>query len=178
METIENNMNELYIPIRDHPKYEISNIGNIRNSKTKKILIQNVSAYGYYVVTLYNENVKSCFKVHRLIAIHFIAHPDNLQFIDHLNGNRIDNRIENLRWCCSQQNNSNRLKTTKKTSSIYKGVSFDKTKNKWHAYINKDRERQNIGYFDNERDAAIAYNNAAIELFGNFAKLNVISDDE
>ena len=64
------------------------------------------------------------------------------------------------------------------TSSIYKGVSFHKWHNKWHAKIGYQNKRHHIGYFLNVKDAARAYNNKAIELFGEFALLNDISDED
>ena len=73
------------------------------------------------------------------------------------------------------RNKLNKTKlTTRKTASKYKGVSMHKKSGKWQAYIKKNYVQKNLGLFDNEHDAAIAYNKAAIEMFGNFAQLNSV----
>lgn len=107
-----------------------------------------------------------------------MGNPEGL-LVDHINGNPLDNRKENLRLCIQSQNMANARKTTKKkTSSTYKGVHKESSagyKNPWSAYITKDKKRQNIGHFATEEEAALAYNQRAEELFGEFAKLNVIT---
>jgi len=93
------------------------------------------------------------------------------EFIDHKNGDGLHNYKSNLRPCTKQQNQMNQRKQLN-CSSVYKGVCFDKKYGKWIAYISKDYKRKHIGYFTEEKDAAIAYNDKAKELFGEFAKLN------
>jgi hypothetical protein len=112
-------------------------------------------------------------KLHRLI----MNFPKGKQ-IDHINGNKLDNRKSNLRICGNSNNQMNVKKkatySNKPTSSIYKGVSYKKKNNKWQAYITKDQKRIYIGYFVNEKDAALAYNKKAMELFGEYANLNKV----
>jgi len=91
---------------------------------------------------------------------------------DHINGNGLDNRRENLRMVTRSQNNQNRRKSHKKCSSKYKGVSLDKRCGRWGAYINSRKQRQRLGYHDTEELAAKAYDIKAAELFGEFALLN------
>ncbi len=103
--------------------------------------------------------------------------PEGL-LVDHINGNPLDNRKENLRLCVQSQNMGNARKTTKKTSSVYKGVYKESSKgfkNPWSAYVNKDGKRSSLGHFATEEEAALAYNTKAEELFGEFANLNVIT---
>lgn len=92
-------------------------------------------------------------------------------FIDHKDGNGLNNQIENLRECTPSQNMWNRKKN-KNGSSIYKGVQWWKNQNKWVARIAKNKKRFLIGYFNNEKDAAKAYNDAALRLHGDFANIN------
>lgn len=76
--------------------------------------------------------------------------------IDHINGDRLNNRIDNLRVVSSLENSCNRAKSSGKTSRFI-GVSWTKSKGKWHAYINTDHNKtQHLGYFESEEDAAAA----------------------
>jgi hypothetical protein len=93
-------------------------------------------------------------------------------FIDHRYGNGLDNRKINLRIATIAQNQYNRRKTSRKTTSKYKGVFFKKDMNKYCATICLKGKRTHLGYFDNEIDAAKAYDEAAKKLFGEFAALN------
>ena len=117
------------------------------------------------------------FYVHRLVAHDFLENPDNKQLVDHIDGNRQNNQVTNLRYATISENNRNRLKSIKSTTSRYKGVYWSKENSKWRARIEVNGKKIHLGYFDNEKEGAEAYNNAAIELFGEFANLNIIEDD-
>ncbi len=78
-----------------------------------------------------------------------------------------------MRTCTNRQNLQNQRKTTRKTSSIYKGVNWQKHAKKWEACLRYDYGRIHLGYYDNEIDAAKAYDNKARELFGEFALPNL-----
>ena len=91
--------------------------------------------------------------------------------VDHVNGNRLDNRLVNLRVVNRQRNNINR--TAQVGRSKFVGVSFLKRAGLWRAYIGKDGKRHDLGYFKEEIDAAIARDRAAVELYGSSAKLNI-----
>jgi len=96
---------------------------------------------------------------------------------DHINGNGLDNRRENLRECTNQQNSFNSRKPRGNTSSKYKGVWRDHIRNKWDAYIKKNYKRIHLGRFKDEIEAAKVYDKKAKELFGEFAKLNFPGDN-
>lgn len=94
--------------------------------------------------------------------------------IDHINGNGLDNRKENLRFCSHRENCQASRKRQQNASSMYKGVTWRKDKKKWRARICRmDNTRKHLGYFESELDAAKAYDEAATELFGKFATLNL-----
>lgn len=96
------------------------------------------------------------------------------KLIDHINGNGLDNRRSNLRFCTHAQNCANKNKKSG-TSSKYKGVFWYKRDSKWRSFIQKEGKKYFLGNFEKEVDAAIAYNLKAKELFGDFAKLNEVN---
>ena len=93
--------------------------------------------------------------------------------VDHINGIRDDNRIENLRVCSIRENNLN-TRISKNNRSGFKGVSLDKKANYWTAGIHIDRKRISLGRFETAMEAAHAYNKAAIKHYGEFAVLNPV----
>ena len=98
--------------------------------------------------------------------------PPGMQ-TDHRNRNGLDNRRGNLRACTRAQNNANRPKRPGCTSR-FKGVSWDNHEGRWRATIKLNGPQVQLGQFDDERDAARAYNAAATKHFGEFALLNDI----
>jgi len=105
-------------------------------------------------------------RMHRFI----MKEPDGLQ-IDHIDGNKLNNQKSNLRFATKSQNamnSKNRINTTSK----FKGVS--KWRNKWFVKIQLNKKQYYLGVFKDENEAAEAYNKVAKELFGEYAKLNII----
>lgn len=100
--------------------------------------------------------------------------PPNYE-VDHINGDGLDNRRKNLRAVTRSQNNQNSQPRTIKTSQ-YKGVFIHRPSGFWVAEIAKDGTKKRIGYFETEREAAIAYNENARLWFGEYARLNTIPD--
>lgn len=90
---------------------------------------------------------------------------------DHINGDGLDNRRENLRRCTHQQNTFN-TRSRNDSTSHYKGVSWKMEASKWVAQIQVNGKKKHLGYFVNEDDAARAYDDAALRYFGEFAHLN------
>jgi hypothetical protein len=111
--------------------------------------------------------------VHKHVCMHreIIKAPDNL-FVDHINLNGLDNRKANLRLATKTQNSQNVPKTRRKTSSKYKGVSYQTRDRVWRAKIKIKRRDKHLGSFKNEIDAAKAYDRAARKYFGEFARPN------
>lgn len=91
--------------------------------------------------------------------------------VDHINGDGLDNRRSNLRLVTQSQNHMNQKKR-KDGTSPFKGVGWDKIKGKWRAFIRKDGFQITIGHFNSEEEAALAYDQKAKKLFGEFARTN------
>ena len=90
--------NEIWKKITDFP-YEISNLGNVRNIRTGKILKQNKDSSGYPQVELFYNNKRKSIRIHRIVAEYFIPNPNNLPQVNHKDENKWNNVVSNLEWC-------------------------------------------------------------------------------
>lgn len=132
------------------------------------------SYYGYAIRTIRNKLTKKTevIRMHREI----IQCPKDYE-IDHINNNPLDNRKENLR-ICSRAENCRNMRKPKNNSSGYRGVSFEKRRNKYRAYITLDNKQIHLGQFNTAIEAAITYNIAAVKYHGKFANLNKIERND
>lgn len=90
--------------------YSVSDIGEIRNDNTGKLLKLSMQQ-GYYQVTLSINKKPKRFRVHRLVAAAFIPNPENKPYVNHLDGCRSNNKINNLEWCTPAENTQHAIKT-------------------------------------------------------------------
>lgn len=121
---------------------------------------------GYAIRTIY-ENGKKTVRMHQELFEYVPAGCE----IDHIDGNGLNNRRENLRIVTHQQNTFNQ-KPHQGSTSIYKGVSYCTAKKKWRAQIMLNGSKYHLGFYEHEREAAKAYDAGAIILFGEHAWLN------
>lgn len=108
--------------INNFSNYEISTEGRVRNLKTQYILKGRESKSGYLQVFIKND-IDGDFKnqyIHRLVAIHFIENPNNKKEVNHIDGNKLNNTLENLEWCTSSENQKTSTKYIRKKKNFSK----------------------------------------------------------
>lgn len=164
--------------IIENSNYQISNFGNIKNIQTGLIRKNCINKkIGYYVSRLkINDKYVSVYP-HRLVAKYFLNDFHDEGIIDHIDRNKLNNNVNNLRIVSYVENEYNKSKRLN-CSSKYKGVSWCKTKQKWRCSI-KILKKQINKYFDDENECAEYYNllvkNHNLEIY---CDLNIISDEE
>jgi len=113
--------------IKEFPNYEINKLGQVKNKKTGKILSQSLSTKGYYQVNIGNK----CRRVHKLLCETFLENPLNLETVNHINGDKINNSLENLEWMSRSEN----VKHSREVLML-KPIPYSKS-NKQHHFIGK-----------------------------------------
>ena len=161
--------NEIFLEIKDYENlYYISNFGNTKSllkirpcGKHKfvdriyeeKILKNFIDKRGYIYITLSKDGVSKRYLLHRLIAESFIENKNNLPYVNHINGIKNDNRIENLEWVSARENNCHNATLKNNKTSKYVGVNFDSATKKWRSQISLNGKKIHLGYFLNEEEA-------------------------
>jgi hypothetical protein len=123
-----------------------------------------IEPFGYVIST----NKTNTITLHK-----FLMQTKDNEYLDHINGDKFDNRKSNLRICTKAENCRNSKMKSINTSG-YKGVSWRKRDKKWSAIITVNYKNIGLGYYENKIEAAKAYNKAALKYHGEFARLNII----
>jgi HNH endonuclease/NUMOD4 motif len=114
---------EIFKSIEEFPEYSISNTGKIKNKKGVEMVIgKRKSNSGYLQVRFYHEGKYYYRFVHRLLALAFVPNPNNYRTVNHVNGDKFDNRIENLEWASDEMQQRHAFLSGLKTH----GISFTK----------------------------------------------------
>lgn len=110
---------EIWKTVIDFPNYEVSNTGKVRNKKTDHIMKQSLDRGGHYLsVYLTNSGHENTQRVHRLVATAFLGdHPGMV--VNHKDGDKFNNKIENLEWCTVAENNAHAIKTDLNNPGAY-----------------------------------------------------------
>lgn len=149
-------------------KYKISQSGKVMGPRGK-VLKPRCDKDGYHRLNMMHPDLgRTTFLIHRLVMLTFFGETPEGHSIDHIDRNKINNSISNLRFVTSPQNGWNSVGRT--GSSGYVGVA--KSGRKWIARISVGNKRLNLGRFECAADAADARDRKAIELHGEYAALN------
>lgn len=169
---------EVWLPVKGYEGlYDVSNMGNVRsiermtfrkNGKQNgtvrsKILKPLIDQNGYCRVRLYLDYKWTQFRVHRLVMIAFVEDSD--LSVDHINSDKKDNRLSNLRYLSQRRNNIEARKKMKSSSS-HIGVSLCKVTGKWRSNITINGKQKSLGRFENEIDASKKYQEHIILIEG------------
>ena len=154
--------NEIFKPIIGYENYHITNYGRVYSVKKQDFMKQNINNKGYKYISVCNKKHKT-FTIHRLLGIHFIINdkPNEYNVIDHIDRNRLNNNLSNLRWCNQKINANNSIKVLNRKGSIYKTNDYinGKIYEGWRVnYYDSDNKRKSKRFKD-ENEAIAFYEN-------------------
>jgi hypothetical protein len=142
--------------------YKISCCGSVLSLRNKKVLSPLTTPAGYWKVILFGTGKKRQVEIHRLIAEAFIPNPQNKPWVDHIDRDRRNNSISNLRFVSPGESHQNKAGWGRK--SKFRGVV--KVGSRWGAKIGHNKQVYWLGTFVTEEDAARAYNKMSLKLHG------------
>ena len=105
------NFNEEWRKVEGSTRHEVSNFGRVRKSTTKRLLHPGLNTYGYPHFSFKYGNKMKCITVHRAVANAFIPNPQSKPQVNHKNGIKTDNRVDNLEWCTVSENINHAFRT-------------------------------------------------------------------
>tara|TARA_R110002020_G_scaffold273187_1_gene488262 strand:+ start:1100 stop:1588 length:489 start_codon:yes stop_codon:yes gene_type:complete len=133
--------------------YWINQDGDVKN-KHDKFLKTRDNGNGYNIIDLSKDGIKKTFSVHRLVGLTFLEKNENYPDIDHIDGDRKNNNITNLRFVDRSGNNRN---TKRKNQTGYRGVCFCKNIERFKAQIRIDGKKKHLGVFSTPEEASKKY---------------------
>ena len=168
-------IDEQWRTVSRNNNYLVSNMGRVSNARTGRILKGCITAHGNFTtVNLYNKAEMKTHYIHHLVAEAFLEKPESDRdlIIAHTDNDTTNNELINLRYLTVSQRQMS-MNKHKLGSSRFKGVSrVDGNKDKWAAHITLNMCRTHLGTYEDEEEAALAYDLAARDMFGEYARLN------
>ena len=155
------------LQIEGFENYCIFENGDVINITTKRVLKQFKNRKGYLFVGISKNGKRTHKSIHRLLAEAYLNNHDNKPCVDHIDNNRTNNHIDNLRWATIEENNWNKI-LAKNNKSGYKGVDFDKFNQVWRCSIRHKGKYYHLGRFQDIEEAIKARTNKAKELQGEY----------
>ena len=150
---------EVWKNIPEFKSYQVSNLGNVKSLKygKERILKKPIGGGGYIQVGIYKNKKCSKRTINQLMAIAFLNHKPSghKMVVDHIDTNKLNNKLYNLQVITNRKN----LSKDKKGTSKYTGVSWNKKNKKWIASIRINSKYNHLGSFTNEIEASQAYQN-------------------
>lgn len=134
-------MDSEWLIISDHPNYEVSSTGDVRNRKTGRILSKRVNNAGYARASL---DGKEC-KVHRLVALAFIPNPNGYSEINHKDGDKLNNVVDNLEWTTRGKNIQHAYEHELRSAKGERNANSKLTKNDVIAIRRSDLSNKELG---------------------------------
>jgi len=154
--------NEIFKPIIGYENYYITNYGRVYSVKKQDFIKESIGIHGYKFVSLCNIKHKT-FTIHRLLGLHHIINdkPNEYDVIDHIDRNRLNNNLSNLRWCNQKINANNSITVLNRKGGVYKTNDCVKGKNYegWRVcYYGSDNKKKSKRFKD-ENEAYTFYEN-------------------
>ena len=139
--------------VDNFPDYLIYPDGKVFSKKSKRFLKEYTRNDGYKTIGLSKDRKEKRIYIHRLVGIHYIRNPENKPTIDHINRDKSDNRVENLRWATMREQNENRKEICilNTNTSGHRGIHYFKSRNRW-TYQKQGRYKIHK-YFKSKTDA-------------------------
>ena len=139
--------------VDNFPNYLIYPDGKVWSKKRNKFIKDKIEKNGYKRIQLYKNKKRKYFYIHRLLGIHYLPNPENKYSIDHINRNKSDNRIENLRWATQKEQCENREQQclSIKNTSGHTGIYYHNDSKKW--VYRKVGKYKIMKYFKSKIDA-------------------------
>ena len=136
-------MKEIWKDIKEYEGiYQVSNMGNVRRKKDNYIFKINKNSRGYRIITLTKNKKEYNLSVHRLVANTFIPNPDNLPQVNHIDGNKMNNKVDNLEWCTQSYNMIHAFKNKLEIKEGKKVIQYDLNMNMikiWNKIIDAEK---------------------------------------
>ena len=118
--------------IKDYPNYLIYDDGRVYTKNQRKGFLKPMLRKNYLRVKLCNNDTKKMFLIHRLVALHYIPNPNNKPQVDHIDRNKLNNHVSNLRWVTNQENQDNVIYTSN-TGERY--IYYDKNRDRYQINV-------------------------------------------